>query len=84
MLQIPKSGGVPHHQATSSTFEFLHTCCHKSPSGVYKGGGVYVLKSSFPLCCEFLHLFTMSMFGIIKFLSECWEICQVVCLQATS
>jgi hypothetical protein len=83
MLLIPTSGEVPHHQAMSSNFEYLHTC-HKFSSGIYKGGGVYVLKSSFPLCYEFWELFLMFVFGIVNFLSGDWEICQVVYLRATS
>ncbi len=54
------------HQVASSTFEFLHNCCRKFLSEAYKGGGAYVLKNSYPLCCGFLHLFPMSMFGIIN------------------
>jgi hypothetical protein len=49
-----------------STFEFLHTC-YKFLSGAYRGGGVFMLKSSSPSCCGFLHLFLMSMFGIVNF-----------------
>jgi hypothetical protein len=59
----------------SSTFEFLYNCCHKFSNGAYKGGGVYVLKSSSPLCCGFLHMFLMSMFRIINFLLGGREIC---------
>ncbi len=44
---------MPHHQAVSSTFEFLHNYCCKFLNGAYKGGGVYVLKSSSPSCCGF-------------------------------
>jgi hypothetical protein len=66
---------VSSHQAVSSTFEFLHTYCCKSPSGAYRGGGVSMLKSSCPLCCGFLHMFPMSMFGIINSLSRGREIC---------
>jgi len=57
------------HQVASLTFEFLHTCCRKSPSKAYRGGGVFVLKNSSPLCCGFLHLYHVSMFGIISSLS---------------
>jgi hypothetical protein len=68
----------------SSTFEFLHIHCCKSRNKACKGGGMYVLKSSSPLCCGFLHLFPMSKFGIISFLLGGREIYEVVCLQATS
>ncbi len=44
---------------------------------------MYVLKSSSPLCCGFLHLFPMFMFGIISFLLGVKEIYEVVCLQVT-
>jgi hypothetical protein len=73
-----------HHQATSSTFEFLHIHYRKSQNEACKGGGMYVLKSSSPLCCGFLHLFPMSEFGIISYLLRGREIYEVVCLQATS
>jgi hypothetical protein len=72
------------HQVMSSTFEFLHNCCHKFPSGAYKGGGGYVLKSSYPLCCGFLHLFHVSVFGIVNSLLRGRETYKNVCLQATS
>jgi hypothetical protein len=71
------------HQA-ASTFEFLHKCCHKFPSEAYKGGGVFVLKSSSLLCSGFLHLFPMFVFGIVNSVSKSKEICQVVCLRAIS
>jgi hypothetical protein len=72
------------HSTTSSIFEFLHINCHKSLNGTYRGGSLSMLKSSSPLCCGFLHLFPMSVFGIINYLSRGREICQVVCLWATS
>jgi hypothetical protein len=56
-------------------FKFLHTYCNKFPNGAYKGAGVYVLKSSYPLCYEFLHMFHVSMFGIINSLFGSREIC---------
>jgi hypothetical protein len=59
----------------SLTFEFLHNYCHKSSSEVYKDGRVYVLKSFSPLCCGFLHLFRMFMFGIINSLLRGRKIC---------
>jgi hypothetical protein len=62
-----------------TTFEFLHNYCHKSSSKAYKGGSVFVLKSSSPLCCEFLHLFHVFVFGIIGSLSWGREIFQVMC-----
>jgi hypothetical protein len=62
-----------HHQAMSSTFEFLHNYCHKSLSGVYKGRGVFMLKGSAPLCCGFLHFFLVLVFGIINFLSRVYQ-----------
>jgi len=62
------------HQVASPTFEFLHNFCHKSPSKAYKGGVVYVLKKFSRLCCGFLHLFHVSMFGIINSLSRGREI----------
>jgi hypothetical protein len=80
---IPTSGGALCHQAVS-TFEFLHNYCFKSSSKAYRGGGMYVLKGSSPLCCGLLHLFLVSMFGIVSFLSGVKEICQIVCLRATS
>jgi hypothetical protein len=72
------------HQAMSLTFEFIHNYSSKSPNKTYKGGNVYVLKSSYPLCCGFLHMFHVSVFGIVNFLSRGREIYQVVCLRATS
>jgi hypothetical protein len=76
---IPTCGGVSHHQATSSTFEFLHIYYHKSQNEACKGGNMYVLKGS-PLCCGFLHLCPMSKFGIISSLLGGREIYEVVCL----
>jgi hypothetical protein len=75
---------MPHHQIRSSTFEFLHTYCYKSMSKAYRGESVYMLRSSSPLCGQFLHLFPMFVFGIINFLLGGSEIYQVVCFQATS
>jgi hypothetical protein len=43
-----------------------------------------VSKSSFPWCCGVLHMFPMSMFGIVNCLSGGREIYQVVCLKVTS
>jgi hypothetical protein len=45
---------------------------------------VYVLKSSYSLCCGVLHMFLMFVFGIVNFLSGGREIYQVVCLRTTS
>jgi hypothetical protein len=67
ILLISIGGGVSCHQVMSSTFEFMHNCCHKSLNEACRGGRVYVLKSSSPSCCGFLHLFPMSMFGIANF-----------------
>ncbi len=72
------------HQAVSLTFEFIHNYFSKSSNKTYKGGNVYVLKSSCPLCCGFLHMFPMFVFGIVNFLSRGMEIYQVVCFWATS
>ncbi len=65
---------MSHHQVASSAFEFLHNCCCKFSSRAYRGGGVFVLKKSSPLCCGFLHLFPMLVFGIVKSLSRVREI----------
>jgi hypothetical protein len=67
-MLILTSGGVPRHQVKSSTFEFLHTYCCKSLNEAYMCESMYMLKSSSPLCCQFLHLFPMFVFGIVKFL----------------
>jgi hypothetical protein len=52
-------GGVSHHQ-------LLHNYCHESPNRAYRGENVYMLKGSSSLCCGFLHLIPMSMFGIVN------------------
>jgi len=44
------------------------------------GGNVSMLKSSSPLCCKFLHLFPMFVFGIVNSLLGGREISWVVCL----
>jgi hypothetical protein len=84
ILLIPIGGGMPHHQAMSSTFEFLHNCCCKFFNVAYKGGSMSMLKSSSPLCCGFLHLFLMFVFGIVNSLLGGRKICPVVCHQVTS
>jgi hypothetical protein len=67
-------GAMTHHQVVSSTFELLHNYYRKFPNGAYKGGGVYVLNNSSPLCYGFLHLFLVFVFGIANSLSRGREI----------
>ncbi len=45
---------------------------------------MFMLKISSPLCCGFLHMFFLVVFGIVSFLSRDKEISWVVCFEVTS